>query len=423
VLRVKGFRQLLATRVSAQTADGVLQAGLASYVLFSPERQATGPAIAVAFAVLLLPYSLVGPFTGVLIDRWRRRQILVVANVVRGVLVLGLSALAARGSEGPDFLVLALGALGINRFILAALSAALPHVADSSRLVTANAVSTTAGTVATAVGAAFGLGARFLAGSGNGTAGGIVVASAFGYLLAATLATRLGRDALGPDPRVDGHGPRDRPLDVREELGALTGGVRYLWGRRAAWNALAALGLFRLTFGIMTVLVVLLQRDSFHVPSDATAGLRGVTVTFAALAIGVPLGAIATPPAVRRWGAGRWVRGVMVVTGCGLVLLTLPFRPVPIVGAAFLLGLGGQAVKVSVDSTVQRSVEDQHRGLVFALYDVLFNVAFVAAVAFAAAVLPISGRSLPLALVAGLVIVAGGLWYGSATVRVPADPR
>ena len=53
-------------------------------------------------------------------------------------------------------------ALGVNRFFLAALSAALPHVVAGDRLVTANAVSTTSGTVATATGAGAGLLARFL---------------------------------------------------------------------------------------------------------------------------------------------------------------------------------------------------------------------------------------------------------------------
>ena len=43
------------------------------------------------FAVLLLPYSLVGPFAGVLLDRWRRRQVLLWANVVRTVLALVVS--------------------------------------------------------------------------------------------------------------------------------------------------------------------------------------------------------------------------------------------------------------------------------------------------------------------------------------------
>jgi MFS family permease len=413
VLAGRSFRLLLATRLLGQLSDGVLQAGLASFVLFSPERQATGTAIAASFAVLLLPYSAVGPFAGVLIDRWRRRQILLGANALRAVMAVGLAALVLHGANSVGLVVLALAALGVNRFILAALSAALPHVVTSDRLVTANAVATTSGTVATASGAGAGLLARFWAGSGDAAAAGIVVAAAGAYLLAAVASTLLRRDELGPDQDA---APR-RPLGVREDLHQLAVGVRYLAGVRRAWTALAALGVYRVTFGVMTVLVVLEQRGMFHRPTDANGGLRGVSVTFLALAIGVPLGALVTPAAVRRWGMGRWVPAQLVGTGLALAALALPFREAPLAAAAFLLGFSGQAVKVSVDSAVQRTVDDERRGLVFALYDVLFNVAFVGAVALAAALAPSDGRSPQLVGFAAAILVAAGLWYGRVTPR------
>nr|MBA3619091.1 MFS transporter [Acidothermales bacterium] len=97
VVRGAAFRRLYVTRVAGQLADGVFQAALASYVFFSPERQASAGAAAAAFAVLLLPYSLVGPFAGVLLDQWRRQQVLVVANLARAGLVVGVAALVAGG--------------------------------------------------------------------------------------------------------------------------------------------------------------------------------------------------------------------------------------------------------------------------------------------------------------------------------------
>ena len=412
VLSGVGFRRLLATRLLSQLADGVLQAGLASYVLFSPEKQATGARIAVSFAVLLLPYSVVGPFAGVLIDRWRRRQIVVFANVVRAAVLVPLALLVVGGSDGVLFVALALGSLGVNRFFLSALSAALPHVVQPGRLVTANALATTSGTVAAASGAGLGLLARVLAGSGNGEAAAIVGSAACLYLLSALLATRLGRDQLGPDGvPVRGRGR------WADELGSLGSGVRYLYRRRVAWNALAALGVFRIAFGVMTVVIVLLQRITFHPSTDADAGLRGVAVTFVAVALGVPIGAALTPAAVRRWGAGWWVPALMVTAGVALLILGLPFRPAPLVVAGFVFGLTAQGVKVSVDATVQRTVDDAHRGFVFALYDVLFNVAFVAAAAIAATVLPAGGRSVPVIVATSLALAAGGAWYWRVTPR------
>ena len=77
--------------------DGAFQAGLGSAVLFNPERQADPAAIALGLAVLLLPYSLVDPFAGALLDRWDRRHVLVVANLLRAALI---AAVAARWAPG-----------------------------------------------------------------------------------------------------------------------------------------------------------------------------------------------------------------------------------------------------------------------------------------------------------------------------------
>src|SRR3954451_16107985 len=75
------FRRLLSTRLLSQFGDGVFQAALAGTVLFNPQRAADPVDVAAGFAVLLLPYSLVGPFAGVWLDRWSRRQVLLRANV------------------------------------------------------------------------------------------------------------------------------------------------------------------------------------------------------------------------------------------------------------------------------------------------------------------------------------------------------
>ncbi|MGH3469162.1 MAG: MFS transporter, partial [Thermocrispum sp.] len=156
LLRGRDFRRLFSVRVASQLSDGVFQVALASYVLFSPERQASPGAIAGAFAAVLLPFSVLGPFTGVFIDRWSRRQILAWSNFVRVVLLLVVGAVIAAGTVGPVLFVAVLVTLSVNRFLLAALSAALPHVVDVQRLVMANSVTPTCGTAAFLVGLAGG---------------------------------------------------------------------------------------------------------------------------------------------------------------------------------------------------------------------------------------------------------------------------
>ena len=75
-----GFRKLLGVRLVSQSGDGMFQAGMASLFFFRPEAMTDAAGVAAALIVMLLPFSIVGPFTGPFLDRWRRRQILVYGN-------------------------------------------------------------------------------------------------------------------------------------------------------------------------------------------------------------------------------------------------------------------------------------------------------------------------------------------------------
>ena len=167
---VPGFRRLLGVRFAAQWGDGMFQAALGGAVLFNPERAADPLAVAAGLAVILLPYSLVGPFAGALLDRWDRRRVLLVANVLRAVLTLGVAAVVAAGVAGVPLYLAVLGVAGVSRFVLAGLSAALPHVVARPHLVAANVVATTAGAGVAALGGAGAIGARARC-SGRGTTG------------------------------------------------------------------------------------------------------------------------------------------------------------------------------------------------------------------------------------------------------------
>src|SRR4051795_162976 len=178
------FRRLLTTRLLSQFGDGVFQAALAGTVLFNPQRAADPVDVAAGFAILLLPYSFVGPFAGVWLDRWSRRQVLLRANLVRAALVAVVAALVFGGVTGTGFYVAGLAVFSVNRFILAALSASLPHTVDEPSLVSANAVSTTSGAVATVVGAGTALGVLQPLGTGNGGYAVLAACSALPYVAA-----------------------------------------------------------------------------------------------------------------------------------------------------------------------------------------------------------------------------------------------
>ncbi|MFI8218521.1 MFS transporter [Streptomyces sp. NPDC085932] len=400
LLRFQGFRRLLAVRLLSQGADGVYQVALAAYVVFSPEKQTSAAAIASAMAVLLLPYSLVGPFAGVLLDRWRRRQVLLHGSLLRALLACATALLIL--SPAPDWLfyVSALCVTAVNRFVLSGLSAALPRVVDADRLVIANSLSPTAGTLAATAGGGLAFVVRLVVADSDAA---VLLVAAGLYLCAALATLSMARELLGPDRSA-----------VRLRIGtALTGtmrelaaGVRHLAGpprRQAAW-ALAAMSLMRFCYGALLVMLLMLCRYALTETTDDGLALLGLALGVSGA--GFFAAAVVTPWAAGRLGPGRWI---VVCAGAAALLepaLGLPFAIVPLLVAAFVLGLTTQGAKIATDTIVQSSVDDGFRGRIFSVYDVLFNVFFVGAAAVAALMLPPDGRSAPLVITIAVIYAA-----------------
>ncbi|MFJ8850551.1 MFS transporter [Streptomyces sp. NPDC102437] len=385
LLRLRNFRRLLAVRLLSQSADGVFQVALAAHVVFSPEKQASAGAIASAMAVLLLPYSLIGPFAGVLLDRWPRRQVFLYGNLLRAALAC-CTALLILGSA-PDWLFYAsaLCVTAVNRFVLAGLSAALPRVVDSDRLVLANSLSPTAGTLAATAGGGLAFAVRLLASDSDAA---VVMLGAALYLTSALASLTLATGLLGPDQGGHRIGLGEALSDTTQ---GLVDGLRHLAQRKQATQVLAAMTVMRFCYGALTVTVLMLCRYAWTNSESEGLALLGLAV--GASGAGFFAAAVLTPWAAGRLGRVRW----LTVCAAGAAVLEpalgLWFVPVPMLVAAFILGLATQGAKIATDTVVQTAVEDSFRGRVFSLYDVLFNVAFVGAAAVSALILPPDGRS------------------------------
>ena len=99
-------------------------------------------------------------------------------------------------------------------------------------------------------------------------------------------------------------------------------------------------------------------------------------------------------------GSGcAWVVVGLVASAVFQVLPGAIYTKLPLLVAAFLLGMTAQGIKICVDTLVQAHVDDDFKGRVFALYDMMFNVALVPAAVIGAVILPVDGKSVPIFLV------------------------
>ena len=384
----KGSRlnRILTIRWSGQLTDGLFQSALASFVLFSPERAPNAISAALAFAVVLLPYSLIGPYVGIFLDRFSRQRIIRNCNYLRAANLLIIAWLVNSGSTGIVLTLFVLFAFGVNRLILSGLSAGLPLLVKKEELIAANALAVTGGTIWVVIGGGIGIGIKNLL-SQNSDAdfadAVVILIASLGFLTAALACFRLNKYEIGPLE----HEVSAESRGYKEVLE----GLMILRSHSDALRGILSIGIQRGGITALTLMALLLERNSFNDPADPDAGLAGFGMALAIAGIGIGLGAIISPYGVIKFGRHRWMRLLMFLCIPPLLIYAAGINEISMIGSAFLVGLCGQGIKVTNDALVQSKITDEYRGRVFAFYDVAVNAGIVTGAIGAALILPDNG--------------------------------
>jgi len=384
----KGSRlnRILTIRWSGQLTDGLFQSALASFVLFSPERAPNAISAALAFAVVLLPYSLIGPYVGIFLDRFSRQRIIRNCNYIRAANLLIVAWLVNSSSTGIVLTLFVLFAFGVNRLILSGLSAGLPLLVKKEELIAANALAVTGGTIWVVIGGGIGIGIKNLL-SQNSDAdfadAVVILIAAVGFLTAALACFRLNKYEIGPLE----HEVASESRGYKEVLE----GLMILRSHSDALRGILSVGIQRGGITALTLMALLLERNSFNDPADPDAGLAGFGMALAIAGIGIGLGAIISPYGVIKFGRHRWMRLLMFLCIPPLLIYAAGINEISMIGSAFLVGLCGQGIKVTNDALVQSKITDEYRGRVFAFYDVAVNAGIVTGAIGAALMLPDNG--------------------------------
>jgi predicted MFS family arabinose efflux permease len=388
-LRSPDFRRLFQIRLVSQFSDGLFQASLVASVVFSPENQNTALGLAKATALISLPYSVLGPFTGVFIDRWSRRRIMVVAPWLRTA-VVGLVLFDPEHLAVP-FFAGALLVLSVNRFFLATAQAVVPRLVPTEDLLVANSMATVGGTVALLLGVFAGGQIAEAVGSAP-----IVIAAGVGWVVASLLASRSRSDlaphALPQDPGLLTHELRRVMHEFRDGLQRLTRTPRAL-------GPIASITLDQIGQGVILTLSLVVFREKFE------EGVGSFSWLIGAGGLGVFAGLATVGILEQRFRKEHIVAGAFLAGGLALVAVSFKITGTTVLIASFAVGLTFAWKKVPVDTMVQESLPDGYRGRVFAVYDVLYNLARLAAALIAIPLFPRLGAAGTLAIVGAVFIL------------------
>jgi len=408
-LRSDDFRRLIAIRVAGQTADGFFQAAIVASVVFNAREHSTTVGILKAALITALPFTLLGPFVGVFIDRWPRRAILAVAPLLK-VGVVGLVLFDPLSGPGAfvGFYAGALAVISINRFYLSAASAVVPRLVPGEDLLMANSLATVGGTLSLLVG--FFVGGQVFDASGGGP---VVAVAAVGWLAASWIATRLRSDLA---PMTLPEAPELLRRQVRRVAVEFGDGVRTLVRTPRAIGPIASISVDSLGQGIILTVAAVVFREQFKEGVGSYSNLIG------AGGVGVLAGIATVGFLEDHWTNERIVAGAFVVGGIALLCSALFLRGWTILVASFVVGMAFAWKKIPVDTTVQSSLPDGYRGRVFSVYDVIYNGARLVAAAIVIPMVPSLGTRGTVATVGILFILWAPVlprWIGGVPVIRP----
>ena len=314
----------------------------------------TGSATAVAWMMIVqfLPVAVVGPLAGVAVDRVNRRRLMIAADLVRGVLILGLLLVRRPDQVWIAYVVMAF-TVAASAFFEPARTATIPNITAADELLPANALASATWSAMLAVGAS--VGGVVTAVAGRNLAFAINAASFFWSAVFIAL-TRY--DATPP------------PAERRTGLGALTGisdlveGFGYVRQRPHVAALMCVKGGWGLAGGVLLLLTIFGERV-FPVGAGAAAGIG---VLFGARGVGAGLGPIAL-----RWILGQQPRTLRRTIGpafftVGIFYMALAGAPNIALAALCVLcaHFGGSILWVFSTVLLQLEVPDRFRGRVFA---------------------------------------------------------
>ena len=412
IFKLRNARLLLLVRVTGQSGDGLLQTALTSFVLFSPERQNSAVGIAVAFGILLLPYSIVGPFVGIFIDRWSRQQILFWANILRATLMLAICGVVLNHGQNALLAILVLTSLGATRFIQACLAASVPHVVTRAHLVTANALFPTLGTTSAAIAAGLGIGAQRYLGASDKANALIIIAGSFCTIVASVAATFIRpRTVLGPHGTVSKLNSQLQA--VAKELGS---GIQVLQKLPLVRQGIFAASLQRFAFGITTIYALILSRTKWSTGGQITNSISDFGACAGSAALGGFVAAIISALLLSESDSNgqrilrqQQLRRAAIITCLVstplIYFLLIAASLISVCLAAFVIAFAGQLLKIHADTTIQALVDDLWRGRVFAIFDMLLNGSLVLGITLYAALPIMQNGFMVTALVTSLTFV------------------
>ncbi len=430
VLKNRNFLTLWSGQVFSQLADKVYLVLMIALIAnrFQSEDQTISGWVSSIMIAFTIPAVLFGSIAGVYVDRWSKKTVLVVTNLMRGGLVFALPFLLWLTKGWAPWSGLPVGfyaLLGITflvstltQFFAPAEQSAIPLIVEKRHLLSANSLYTTTMMASVIIGFAVGepllVAADAIAAHLGLTAVGlgkeIVVASSYAIAGLILLLLRMNEKnpSVVPANGATSTQPASEPPHVFQDI---RDGLRYLSQQHRVRGAMLQLVIL---FSVFAALAVLSVRLAEVIP-EIKASQFGFLL--AAGGVGMAIGAAFVGQFGQRFShaqLGLYGSLGMASSLFGLALFSQHLLPALVLIAA--LGVFSAVIGVPMQTTIQEETPEDMRGKVFGLQNNAINIALSLPLALAGVAETLFGLKIVFLGLAGLAIAGGCLtWYTSRT--------
>jgi MFS family permease len=352
-----------------------------------------------------LPFAVASPIAGLLIDRFDRRRLMIAADLIRAVLVLGFLFV---DEPGEVWVIYVLGSLQmvVSALFIPARSASIPNITTERELLTANALSAATWSTLLAVGAALGglvtqaLGVR-----------AVFVLDSLSYVVSAFFIVRATIPQATDRPPAGGAILRRAWLDI-------VAGWRHMWARPSIGRMALAKATWAVGGGGLVYMLALLG-EKLHPAAPAV----GMGVLYSARGLGTGIGPVVMRkflPQESRWPAMMGMG--IVASGVGYLFIGSITWSIVLAFVVVLAHAPSGANWVASSVLLQKRTEDRFRGRVFATEWLAISLVDSLSILGASLLLEWADVTLRTAILvfAGIEIACGVIWL---LLVVPAERK
>ena len=392
LLRIPNFRTLFVGQIISDFGDALTQLTVLLYI-----NRVTGgntQALALLLIALALPTATLGLAAGAFVDRWDRKRVMIISNLLRMVLVMGFLLAAATNQIWLIYPVAFLHST-VGSFFAPARGATIPRIVPPEGLLSANSLGQISAIFFRVLGTAA---AGFLVGSLNNFTLPFVIDS-LTFLISALLLTQLKLDKRG-DAAAMGQ------ATVRLILHEMRLGISTILHRRELVGTVVALAVTMLGLGAVNVLLAPMLVNEMKLPETWFGALE--LAQSSAMIIGGTLVAFLAS----RLKATTIVSFGLIALGCILGLMA----PINAVWQLFpiLFGLGLVVTPVTAATTtiLQTNASDEVMGRVAAALNAVVSTANLISMALAGVLAAWLGTRQVFLLSGAVVVLAGVVAWG-----------